>query len=108
MKAGTAIDATVTEAPTCSRESGIMDIVDRERAEAAVSAAPNGTGRSGVVGEAAMGEGSVNSQSASSESTSSGSMHGAINGSPAGAPASSQGSTPGGRLDPLTLDPWMR
>jgi predicted flap endonuclease-1-like 5' DNA nuclease len=39
MKAGIAIDEAVSEAPTRSRESGIMDVVDSERAEAAASAA---------------------------------------------------------------------
>jgi predicted flap endonuclease-1-like 5' DNA nuclease len=73
MKAGTAIDEAVTEAPTCSRESGIMDIVDRERAEAAVGAVPNGAGRNLAVAEHAVtehavGEGSVNGESASSPS----------------------------------------
>src|SRR5262245_40429612 len=33
MKAGTAIDASVSDDPRRSRESGIMDIVDREPAE---------------------------------------------------------------------------
>jgi hypothetical protein len=64
MKAGTAIEEAVTEAPTCSRESGIMDIVDRECAEAAMSALPNGAGRNGAVAEHALGEGSVNGESA--------------------------------------------
>jgi predicted flap endonuclease-1-like 5' DNA nuclease len=73
MKAGTAIDEAVTEAPTCSRESGIMDIVDRERAEAAMGAVPNGAGRNLAVAEHAVtehavGGGSVNGESASSPS----------------------------------------
>jgi predicted flap endonuclease-1-like 5' DNA nuclease len=77
MKAGTAIDEAVTEAPTCSRESGIMDIVDRERAEAAVGAVPNGAGRNVAVAEHvaaaehAVSEGSLNGESASGESASS-------------------------------------
>jgi hypothetical protein len=71
MKAGTAIDEAVSEAPTCSRESGIMDIVDRDRAEAAVSAAPKGAGRNFIVGEGSASSESASSESASSESASS-------------------------------------
>lgn len=100
MKAGTAIDEAVSEAPTCSRESGIMDIVDRDRAEAAVSAAPNGAGRNFVVGEGSVSSQSASNQSSSSDSASNESMHSGLNGaagSTTSSPAASSASPPSQR-----------
>jgi predicted flap endonuclease-1-like 5' DNA nuclease len=83
MKAGTAIDEAVSEAPTCSRESGIMDIVDRDRAEVAMSAAPNGASRNVAVDEGSASSQSANGLSANSLSANSESMNGAsLNGGP--------------------------